>query len=224
VVVAGGGKDGIDLARRLKPDLITLDVLMSDMDGWAVLSALKADPVTQNIPVVVLTMFDDKEMGFTLGATDYMTKPIDRDRLVSVLRRHQPRSSAGDVLVVEDEAAIREMVRRMLEREGWSVREAENAKVGLEAVAEAAPALILLDLMMPVMNGFEFLRELKKVPTWQTIPVIILTAKELTVEDRMLLKGNVELVLQKGQYSREQLMEEVGDLVRGRLQPAPPMG
>jgi CheY-like chemotaxis protein len=104
------------------------------------------------------------------------------------------------------------------------VREAENAKVGLEAVAEAAPALILLDLMMPVMNGFEFLRELKKVPTWQTIPVIILTAKELTVEDRMLLKGNVELVLQKGQYSREQLMEEVGDLVRGRLQPAPPMG
>jgi signal transduction histidine kinase/CheY-like chemotaxis protein len=217
VAVASGGKEGVRIAREIRPDLITLDVLMADMDGWAVLSALKADPATADIPVVVLTMFDDKEMGFALGASDYMTKPVDRDRLLSVLRRHNRGRLPCHVLVVEDEPSIRHMVRRFLEREGWTVREAENGQVGLEAVAESQPGIILLDLMMPVMNGFDFLRELRRHEEWRKIPVVVLTAKDLTVDDRAQLKGNVELILQKGLYTRDRLLEEVRDLVRHSL-------
>jgi signal transduction histidine kinase/CheY-like chemotaxis protein len=220
VVAAGGGKEGLRLAKELKPDLITLDVLMAEMDGWAVLSALKADPETADIPVIVLTMFDDKEMGFALGASDYMTKPVDRDRLLSILRKHHQGQLPCHVLVVEDDLSIRQMVRRFLEKEGWKVREAVNGEEGLEAVKENPPGLILLDLMMPVMNGFDFLRELRRRPEWSRIPVVILTAKDLTVEDRTQLKGNVELILQKGLYSRERLMEEVRDLVRHSLRPS----
>jgi signal transduction histidine kinase/DNA-binding response OmpR family regulator len=222
VAIAVGGKEGIEMAKELKPDLITLDVMMAEMDGWAVLTALKADPEVADIPVIVLTMFDDKEMGFALGATDYMTKPINRDRLVGVLRKHQHGHSPCPVLVVEDEPSIRQMVRRVLEKEGWIVREAENGKAGLQSVAESKPAVILLDLMMPVMNGFDFIRELRKNKEWHNIPVVILTAKDLTVEDRQQLKGNVERILQKGDYSREQLLSEVRELVKDRVQPETP--
>jgi CheY-like chemotaxis protein len=217
VVAAGGGKEGLRLAKELKPDLITLDVLMAEMDGWAVLSALKADRETADIPVIVMTMFDDKEMGFALGASDYLTKPVDRDRLLAVLRKHHQGQMSCHVLVVEDELSIRQMVRRFLEKEGWKVREAENGAQGLQAVEESLPGLILLDLMMPVMNGFQFLRDLRRRPEWRRIPVVILTAKDLTGEDRAQLRGNVELVLQKGLYTRERLMEEVRELVRHSL-------
>ena len=223
VAIAPGGKEGIEMAKELKPDLITLDVLMAEMDGWSVLTALKADPAIADIPVIILTMFDDKEMGFALGASDYMTKPINRDRLVNVLRRHHHGGHQPcQVLVVEDEPSIRQMVRRVLEKEGWTVREAENGRAGLQAVAESKPAVILLDLMMPVMNGFDFIRELRKNQDWQEIPVVILTAKDLTVEDRQQLKGNVERVLQKGDYNREQLLGEVRALVKQRAQPETP--
>jgi len=205
------------MAKEIKPNLITLDVLMAEMDGWSVLTALKADPETADIPVIILTMFDDKEMGFALGASDYMTKPINRDRLVSVLRRHHHSQGSGQILVVEDEPNIRQMVRRVLEKEGWNVREAENGRAGLLAVAESKPAVILLDLMMPIMNGFDFIRELRSNKEWQEIPVIILTAKDLTVEDRQHLKGNVERVLQKGDYSREQLLGQVRELVKSSI-------
>jgi CheY-like chemotaxis protein len=217
VLVASGGKEGLQIAKDAKPDLITLDVLMAEMDGWAVLSALKGDPSTEDIPVVVLTMFDDKEMGFALGASDYMTKPVDRDRLVSILRKHHRGRLPCHVLVVEDEPSIRHMVRRFLEREGWTVREAGNGEDGLKAVHESEPGIILLDLMMPVMNGFGFLRELRKNKSWRKIPVVIMTAKDLTFEERAQLKGNVELVLQKGLYTRQRLLEEVSDLVRHSL-------
>jgi signal transduction histidine kinase/CheY-like chemotaxis protein len=217
VLVASGGKEGLEIARTAKPDLITLDVLMAEMDGWAVLSALKADPATEDIPVVVLTMFDDKEMGFALGASDYMTKPVDRDRLVAILRKHNRGRLPCHVLVVEDEPSIRHMVRRFLEREGWTAREAGNGEEALDAVRESEPGIILLDLMMPVMNGFDFLRELRKHKSWRKIPVVIMTAKDLTIEEQAQLKGNVELVLQKGLYTRERLLEEVSELVRHSL-------
>jgi CheY-like chemotaxis protein len=197
---------------------------MAEMDGWSVLSALKADPETADIPVIILTMFDDKEMGFALGATDYMTKPINRDRLVNVLRKYQHAASSHQVLVVEDEPTIRQMVRRVLEKEGWKVREAENGEAGLQAVAECTPAVVLLDLMMPVMNGFDFVRELRKNKEWQKIPVIILTAKDLTGEDRHQLKGNVERILQKGDYNREQLLSEVRELVKTSIRSGAPSG
>jgi CheY-like chemotaxis protein len=217
VVVAAGGKEGLNMAKKVKPDVITLDVMMAEMDGWSVISSLKADPETAEIPVIIMTMLDDKEMGFALGASDYMTKPVNRDRLLGVLRKHHKSHLPCHVLVVEDEPSIRQMVRRVLEKEGWTVREAENGAEGLEALEQSTPSIILLDLMMPVMNGFDFIRGMRKRPEWQSIPVVILTAKDLTVEDRAQLKGNVELVLQKGDYSRERLLDEVRDMVKASL-------
>ncbi len=212
---AGGGEEGLRLARALHPVVITLDVMMPGMDGWAVLQALKADGVTADIPVIMLTMVDDKNIGFALGATDYLTKPIDRGRLSAVLGKHRCRDAEGGcrVLVVEDDETTRQMMRAMLSREGWRVSEAANGRLALEHMEQVGPDLILLDLMMPEMDGFEFARRLRERPEWRSIPVVVLTAKDITEEDRLRLSGYVEKILQKGSWSHEELMREVADLV-----------
>jgi signal transduction histidine kinase/DNA-binding response OmpR family regulator/HAMP domain-containing protein len=213
VKTASGGEEGLHLTRELRPDAITLDVLMPRMDGWTVLTTLKADPELADIPVIMLTIVDDKNMGYALGASEYMTKPVDRERLVAILQKYRSDSLPCRVLVVEDEAMTREMLRRMLEKEGWAVIEAENGRVALERMAENLPGLILLDLMMPEMDGFQFMDELRKNKAWRSIPVVVVTAKDLTAEDRLRLNGYVEKILHKGAYSREALLAEVRDLV-----------
>jgi CheY-like chemotaxis protein len=188
--------------------------MMPTMDGWAVLTALKSDPELADIPVVMLTIVDDKNMGFALGAAEYMTKPIGWERLGAVLQKFtRDESVPSSVLVVEDEPETRELMRRMLEKGGWSAVEAPNGRVALQRLAESQPALILLDLMMPEMDGFQFLEELRREESWRSIPVVVVTAKELTVEDRRRLSGGVERILQKGAYSREELLREVGSAV-----------
>jgi len=211
VVTAKGGKEGLRLARELIPDVITLDVIMSEMDGWAVLSALKGDSDLANTPVIMLTIVDDKSMGYRLGAYDYLTKPIKRDRLVAAVRKHAPPPCG--VLVVEDDAEMRELLQRFLQNEGWVVAEAQNGREALDRISENKPGLILLDLMMPTMDGFEFLEELRKHTAWLSIPVLVITAKDLTAEERRRLDGRVNKILQKGAYSREELLVEVRDLV-----------
>jgi CheY-like chemotaxis protein len=213
VVGAAAGAEGVQLARELQPDVIVLDVMMPSMDGWAVLTGLKADAEVSDIPVIMLSIVDDKNLGFALGASDYLTKPIDRDRLVGVLEKYRRDQPSGTVLVVEDDPATRQMLRRVLERERWAVAVAENGRVGLERVAEERPALILLDLMMPEMDGFEFVAELHQRAEWRAIPIIVVTAKDLTTEDRLRLRGYVEKILQKGAYSRTELLAEIRDLV-----------
>jgi PAS domain S-box-containing protein len=210
VVTAASGEEGLRLARELRPEAITLDVLMPGVDGWAVLSALKADRDLADIPVVMLTILDDNNLGYALGASDYLTKPIDRERLVAVLnhyRRDLP------VLVVDDDPALRELIRRILEREGYRVADAENGRAALARIRETPPGLILLDLMMPEMDGFEFLAEFRKQDAWRMVPIIVITAKELTHEDHQRLTGYVERILQKGAASRDALLHEVRDLV-----------
>jgi CheY-like chemotaxis protein len=210
VAVANGGAEGLRLAHDLRPDAITLDVMMPGLDGWAVLAALKADGATDSIPVVMLTMLDDRGLGYTLGATDYLTKPIDRERLVTALapyRRDRP------VLVVEDDPVLRALLRRMLEREGYAVAEAENGRVALGRVHERTPGVILLDLMMPEMDGFEFLEELRRHDAGGAIPVVVVTARELSAEDHQRLNGSVERILQKGAYRHDALLAEVRRLV-----------
>ncbi len=213
VVSALNGDEGLRMAKEIRPDAITLDVLMPDMDGWAVLTTLKADPDLSDIPVVMLTVTTDKNMGYTMGAVDFLTKPLDRDRLVSVLQKYRGDTSPSRVLVVEDNLETREMLQRMLDKEGWTVAEAENGRTALKQVALHQPALILLDLMMPEMDGFEFVAELRKNKAWRSIPIIVLTAKDLTMEDRLRLNNSVAKILQKGAYSRESLLNQVYNLV-----------
>ncbi|MBW3543180.1 MAG: response regulator [Planctomycetes bacterium] len=219
VVTCERGQDVLETARRVRPQAITLDVMMPGVDGWAVMSQLKSDPELADVPVVMLTIVDDKNMGYALGAADYLTKPLDRERLLHTLGKYCNVTSPGLALVVEDDASSRELLRRTLERDGWSVVEASNGRQALECVSNKAPSLILLDLMMPEMDGFEFLDELRHHPQWQKIPVVVITAKELTEEDRMFLNGSlflsgcVKRVLQKGRFSRQELLEEVRELV-----------
>jgi CheY-like chemotaxis protein len=210
VVAAAGGEEGLRRAREVRPDAITLDVMMPGMDGWAVLSALKAAPDLADIPVIMLTIVDDRNLGYALGAADYLTKPIDRERLVTVLKQHR---RDLPVLVVDDDAEVRALFRRMLEPEGYTVVEAPNGRVALDRLREISPGVILLDLMMPEMDGFEFVAEFRRHEAWRAIPIVVVTAKDLSHEDRQRLNGYVERILQKGAYGREQLLAEVRELV-----------
>jgi PAS domain S-box-containing protein len=211
VETAINGEEGLRLAEQIRPNVITLDVLMPGMDGWAALSAIKASPILADTPVVMLTLTDNKNIGFSLGATDYLTKPIDRQRLINLVYKH--RADAGSILIIEDDEPTRDMMRRTLEKEGWMVSEAENGRAGLQKIADFEPDVILLDLMMPEMNGFQFITEMRKNVAWQRIPVIITTGKTLTDADRQHLNGYAERILQKSAYNREALLREVRDLI-----------
>jgi PAS domain S-box-containing protein len=213
VVTASSGAEGLRLAKELQPDAITLDVLMPGMDGWAVLAALKADPSLADTPVVMLTILEEKNMAYALGASEYLTKPIDRGRLVAVLERYRREDQAQTTLVVEDDPAMRDILRRVLEPGGWAVDEAENGQIGLARLEKSLPGVILLDLMMPEMDGFEFIAELRRREEWRSIPVVVITAKDLTAEDHQRLNGYVAAIVQKSAYSREELLAEVRDLV-----------
>jgi signal transduction histidine kinase/DNA-binding response OmpR family regulator len=217
VAAAPDGGTGLELAKRLKPAVITLDVMMPQLDGWSVLSALKADPATSEIPVIMLTIVDDKQLGFALGAADYLAKPVDFQRLHQVLEKYRQPATDPTVLLVEDDAGVREILRLSLEECGWHVAEAANGKVGLAKLNEALPALIVLDLLMPEMDGFEFMAVLRQRPDAQHLPVVVMTAKELTEEDHRRLNGGVERIIQKGATTPGDVLELVRDLLAGKL-------
>jgi CheY-like chemotaxis protein len=213
VVTASDGAEALNLARTLRPAAITLDVLMPGMDGWGVLRELKADPATQDIPVIMVTMTDNRALGYALGATEFLTKPVQRTHLVRLLQRYACDDAERRALVVDDMVENREVLRHALEHEGWQVSEAENGRVALEKLAERAPSLILLDLMMPVMDGFEFVMEMRKHDATSAIPIVVVTAKDITEEDRRRLNGGVVGLIEKGGLDGEallgQLLEQV---------------
>jgi signal transduction histidine kinase/CheY-like chemotaxis protein len=196
VVTAPGGEEGLALARELSPSLILLDVMMPGMDGWAVLRQIKTDPALEGIPVAMVTVVDDERMAFSLGASEYLAKPVDRGRLVEMADALTS-GTQGHALVVEDDDAARQVVVRALTTAGWKVAEAENGQAGLERVAEHRPDLILLDLMMPVMHGFEFMERLRENEATRDVPVVVLTAKELTTSEREFLTAHAQRVVQK---------------------------
>ncbi|MCI0456882.1 MAG: response regulator, partial [Gemmataceae bacterium] len=218
VVTADRGEECLELARQLRPQAITLDVMMPGMDGWAVLSALKNDPEVAGIPVIMLTIVDDRNLGYALGASDYLTKPLDRNRLVETIKRRCGTPARRVALVAEDDPATRDLLRRTLEKDGWAVAEAANGREALDCVSRQQPALVLLDLMMPEMDGFEFLVELRQHEQWRAIPVVVITAKDLSEEDRLFLNGSlllsgcVKRILQKGSFSLDDLARQVRDL------------
>jgi CheY-like chemotaxis protein len=212
-VTASDGREALRLARSLHPAAITLDVLMPGMDGWEVLRELKDDPETRDIPVIMVTMTDDRELGFALGATEFLTKPVDRGRLVKLLDRYTAEGAEKRALVVDDKADNRTVLRRALEKEGWQVSEAENGRVALECVAASSPSLILLDLMMPVMDGFEFVMEMRKRDASRSIPIVVVTAKDLTEDDRRRLNGDVVGLIQRDGLDRESMLQELREHV-----------
>ena len=203
-VVATSGQQGLKLAREIQPCAITLDVMMPEMDGWSVLAELKADSTLSDIPVVMVSMLDDKTAGYTLGATSYLTKPVDRDALIAAINRHH--GASGSVLIVEDDDDTRGMMVRIVEAAGFTVIEADNGQTAIDALERSEPDLILLDLMMPVMDGFEFITSLRSRTDRHDVPVVIVTAKDLTQSEKDFLNGRVQNVLEKGAYTREQLL------------------
>ncbi|HUN51062.1 MAG TPA: response regulator [Candidatus Sulfotelmatobacter sp.] len=213
VVTAKSGAEGIAVAKELRPSVVTLDILMHEMDGWSVLQAFKADAELAGIPIIMLSVLDEKHKGLALGASDYLSKPIDRDRLAHALKRFKPRDATWRVLVTEDDQPTRDMLRRLLVAEGWHVFEASNGSDALAFLESNAVDLILLDLMMPKMDGFELLAEIRLRPKLSDIPVIVVTAADLTDEDRRRLGGAAVQILQKAAYQRDELFSQVRRLV-----------
>ncbi len=219
IETAAGGEEGISRARSLRPDVITLDVMMPHKDGWKVLSELKADPALAVIPVVMVTILDNKQMGFALGASDYMVKPVDFERLAGVIRGLRSSDGENHVLVVDDDPVLRDLERRALEKSGWRVEEANDGKLAIELIRAHPPRAIVLDLLMPEMDGFQVIQQLRDNPAWNHIPVIVVTARDLSAADRTALNGHVGNVLQKSGYSLEDLANTVREAVARGVAP-----
>jgi signal transduction histidine kinase/CheY-like chemotaxis protein len=215
VVTAGGGQEGLRLVRELRPAAVTLDIMMPDLDGWTVLAAIKGDPALAATPVVLMSIVDQKNRGYTLGAAGYLVKPVDRTKLIETLTGICG-SAAGRALLVDDDEVVRRSVRQALEPIGWQVTEAENGEIAIEVLAAERPDAIILDLMMPKMDGFELLDKLRLRPEWQDIPVMVITARDLTQEERDRLNGGVERIIQKSDRDEmlRQLSREISKCVK----------
>jgi signal transduction histidine kinase/CheY-like chemotaxis protein len=215
---AGTGEEGFELAGRERPNLITLDVSLPGISGWEVLEKLKADEGLAGVPVILLTLSEDRSQGFALGAADFLSKPIEPRKCAEFLRRHLAPRLTGSILVVEDDAPLREALARTLEGEGWTTRTAGD---GLEALSclEAGwrPDLVLLDLQLPEMDGFQFLEALRQRPEWADLPVIVATGMTLEEPQRKRLAGHgIRDFVAKGTLPREELLRTVGAMIRKR--------
>jgi CheY-like chemotaxis protein len=216
VLTAAGGIEGLRLAREVRPDAITLDIIMPDLDGWSVLRALKDDPDLRGIPVILVTMLREREMGYALGATDFLNKPIDTEALARSLDRYCKIEDA-EILVVDDDPATRDVLRRTLVKAGWRIAEVASGSAFLDALERSRPAVILLDLMMPSMDGFEVLEAMGQRDEWREIPVLVVTAKDLSDKEADWLRTRVERIFQKGAYDRARLTQVVGEMVNRRI-------
>ena len=223
LVHATNGAEALNLARTIRPDAITLDVIMPTTDGWEVLSALKADPDLCDIPVVMVTIVPDRGIGLSLGAVDVLTKPVDRARLTALMHRLLRRE--GSVLLVEDDADMRDVMRHTIEKMGLPVAEAANGRAALTWLGDhPAPSMILLDLMMPEMDGFGFLDVLAARAEWREIPVIVITAKQLTAVEHDRLLRQVHTVMEKATASKVDIAAAISEALRRRPARREPTG
>jgi len=222
VMVAEDGHDAIQAARERLPFAITLDISLPKLDGWSVLNTLKRDPNTAHIPVVVVSIVDNRDFGLVLGATEYLVKPIDPERLRGVLGSLDALRQPGDgtVLIVDDDAALRDVLSSYLSQEGWRVATAEDGEHALALLEQEHPAAMVLDLMMPRVDGFEVLRAVRAQPATRDLPIIVVTAKDLTEEDRERLARNAERVIVKQAMTVDDLRREI----RGLLATRTPLG
>ena len=208
VVTASTGQEGVRLVNELRPVAVTTDILMPGMDGWMVMDAIKSNPATSQIPVILVSVSDTRDMGVSLGAFEFVSKPVDWSRLAIILRGIAATAS-GHLLVVEDDADMRALWLRNLTKDGYSVETATNGRDALAKVTAKRPAAILLDLMMPEMDGFEFLARLRSTPDGAGIPVIVVTAKQLSAADTAFLQDRVQAVMQKAGNDIDSVMDAV---------------
>jgi CheY-like chemotaxis protein/anti-sigma regulatory factor (Ser/Thr protein kinase) len=213
VVGALSGDEGVRKAKELKPFAITLDILMTHKDGWKVLNELKADPATRHIPIIVLSILDNKELGFNLSIFDYLVKPFDKGTILSALQRAS-RHPSKRVLVVDDEPDTVDLIMQLLEGEDYQIRGVYNGEEVFHAIEDEVPDIILLDLLMPEMDGFEVIQRIKTNPDWSDIPIIVVTAKDLTDAGWMFLRQRVDKIIRKSGLVRETLAKEVRNLLR----------
>jgi signal transduction histidine kinase/CheY-like chemotaxis protein len=216
VVTAAGGVEGLKLAKELRPTVITLDVMMPDLDGWSVLTTLRQNPELTEIPVIMVTIVDEHRRGIALGAAGYLSKPIDRERLHQLISRFRAAAPPTRVLVVEDDALQRERMLGWLAGPQWSVQEATNGREALDRLRRDKPDVILLDLMMPEMDGFAVVAALQKEAAWRDIPVVVITARDLDAKDRERLNSGVETVLVKETFRAADLVERIRRVVQGQ--------
>jgi signal transduction histidine kinase/DNA-binding response OmpR family regulator len=217
IIEASDGQQGLAMAHEFHPDVITLDVMMPGMDGWSVLKAIKSDDELNHIAVIILSVISDKNIGFTLGAAEYLTKPVDWDALSDAIKKIIRKSSQpARIMVIEDEEPVRDMVSSMLKKEAWHVIEADNGQVALDKLEEDLPDLIILDLMMPVMDGFEFLQKIKQDDRYNNIPIIILTADDINNDEKRYLEDSVTSIIQKSGVHKDQLMTEICDVIKDK--------
>ena len=214
VAVATDGNQGIELTYKLRPDGIILDVNMPDKDGWQVLSILKNDSLLAHIPVIMTSMEVDMQKGYAMGATDCIDKKIVHSQLAAMLEKyHIGDNESGLVMVTDDDERTRESMTVLLKNQGWRVFQAENGKVALEHIDNKKPALILLELNMPVMDGFEFIDHLQNHEKGRLIPIVVLTTKELTVEEQAYLKPHVKTIFHKTPFNQNQLILQIHQLM-----------
>jgi CheY-like chemotaxis protein len=199
VAQAVDGEQALRMARELSPHTIVLDIILPQIDGWHVLAELKSDPHTQDIPVVIVSITEDRKVGLALGAAEWLVKPVDRKRLLEAIRGAGPLPGkrGGTILVVDDDPAALRFVTALLESQGYTVLQASGGQAGIDLAIEQLPGGIILDLMMPEVTGFDVVRKLQEHPTARNIPVFIYTAKDLTAEDRFHLQGGTQEVLTK---------------------------
>ncbi|HUB06137.1 MAG TPA: response regulator, partial [Myxococcales bacterium] len=211
VVSARDGEEGLDTVRSLNPAGVVLDILLPGIDGWEVLARLKADPGTAAIPVIVVSMLDERGRGFALGAAEYLVKPVGKDQLMAALYRAaaMPERKHTVVAIDDDPLAI-ELVRASLEPEGWTVLGAATGQEGLALIRERQPSAVLLDLLMPGMDGFEVVEALRADPDTRNVPVVILTSKSMTQQDKERLQGRITYVARKTDFD----LSGLGGLLR----------
>jgi len=217
-VTANSGTEALEKARRIMPDAITLNMLMPGKSGLETLYELKHSPQTSAIPIIIVSVVDERKVGFALGAADYLVKPVKRGDLLHVITKHvAPRTNGPrKILVIDDQPEALSLVREILETSGYTPLLVTSGKDALEQMAAGRPDGIILDLIMPEMDGFEFLRQLRANPDWQEIPVFVLTAKELTEQEAAALRAEAEALFEKGRAWKDDLLNELRTVIAAK--------
>jgi CheY-like chemotaxis protein len=220
VEVARNGVEAVDMAKRLHPSVITLDLMLPVKDGWQVLKELKRHPLCRHIPIIIVSIIDEKNIGFSLGAVDYFVKPVNKEELVQAIDRVHllPRQDqkCPTVLVIDDDRAATDLVQVILENEGYHVLKAYQGKDGVEIAARERPDLIILDLIMPEVSGFNVAYQLKQIPATRSIPIIVLTSMEMDEDTQLQLGTYVSGLMSKSSFTKKDLLREIGNIENAR--------